>query len=113
MREIQDFHMGPQRGWSDFAYSFAIFPSGRIYRGRGGPYVPAAQANRNTNTIAVVVFLGPDDSIPVAVQDSLKWLHRHMSKKCGRTLTVRAHNAVTPTSCPGPALTLLAKRLNA
>lgn len=112
MREIQAFHMGPQRNWSDFAYSFAVFPSGRIYRGRGGPYVPAAQLGHNTGTVAVCVFLGPDDSVPENVVISLRWLKKYLEGKTGHTLKVRPHKSVTQTECPGPALTILARQLN-
>jgi len=111
MRSTQAFHMGPQRGWSDFAYSFAIMPSGRIYRGRGMKWVPAAQANHNSNTNAVIVFLGPDDPVPAAVVDAIKSLHRHVNRRSLRNVRLRAHRDVTGTECPGPRLTALVRKL--
>ena len=35
LRGIQDFHMGPQRGWSDIAYSLFVCPHGDEFEGRG------------------------------------------------------------------------------
>ncbi|MBA3298244.1 MAG: hypothetical protein H0U19_15060 [Acidobacteria bacterium] len=104
MRNIQSFHMGPERGWSDFAYNFAIFQSGRIYRGRGMDWVPAAQAGHNTNTTAVVVFIGPEDRPSSAVLVALKSLRHHCERRAGHRLAVRPHGAVTSTECPGPRL---------
>lgn len=111
MRGTQDFHMGPQREWSDFAYSFAIFPSGRVYRGRGMDWVPASQLNHNTNTASCIVFLGTDDKIPDAVIHAIKELRKHCEARAGHALDVRPHRAVTQTDCPGPRLTELANRL--
>jgi hypothetical protein len=56
MQGLQDFHMDG-RGWSDIAYNYLVFngPRPRAFYGRGARVVPAAQANHNTNTIAVCV----------------------------------------------------------
>lgn len=104
MRSIQDFHMGPERKWSDFAYSFAVFNSGRVYRGRGMSYVPAAQFGHNTNTVAVCVFIGPDDTVSKEALAAIKRLLHHCEHYAGRKLIVRPHRAVTSTECPGPQL---------
>lgn len=111
MRGIQAFHMGPERRWSDFAYSFAVFPSGRIYRARGFGYVPAAQEGHNSGTIAVVVFLGPNDNVPTEVIKSLRYLKKYAEKTTGNDIVVRPHRSVTNTTCPGPRLTRIAKEL--
>lgn len=110
MRATQDFHMD-ERGWADFAYSFAVFPSGRIYRGRGINWVPAAQENHNTNTVAVCVLVGPGQPIPEEIRRSLRALRVYVEDRCGRSLTMRPHSAVVSTTCPGPALTKLCKTL--
>lgn len=111
MRQEQAFHMGPQRGWSDFAYSFAIFPSGRVYRGRGIDYVPASQLSHNTGTLSVCIFVGPDDTIPDHVIESLKLLRKYLENKCGHKLALRPHKSVTSTACPGPKLSALVGKL--
>lgn len=111
MRDIQAFHMGPERKWSDFAYNFAIFPSGRCYYGRGLRYVPAAQAEHNTNTAAVIVFIGPDDIVPVAVRQAIRDLRAHCTNKSRHNVRLRAHKDVTSTGCPGPKLTATVRSL--
>jgi hypothetical protein len=111
MRSTQKFHMGPERGWSDFAYSFGMFPSGRVYRGRGLAYVPAAQAGHNTNTAAVIVFLGPDDKVTPEVEKAIEELYRHVDGKSAHKVKLRAHRDVTATSCPGEALTKAVRRV--
>lgn len=111
MRSIQEFHMGPERGWSDFAYSFAIFPSGRIYRGRGMDWVPASQLSHNTGTASVCVFLGPDDPVPSAVIDAIKDLRNHCEKRAGRKLRLRPHRSVNSTDCPGSRLATVVAKL--
>lgn len=111
MRSIQDFHMNA-RGWSDFAYNFAVFPSGRVYRGRGMNVVPAAQAGRNTGTVAVLCVLGPSEKVTRAMRRSLGALKEKMDRKAGRDLPVRPHSAVTSTTCPGPAVRGIIDDLN-
>lgn len=111
MRKFQNFHMDG-RGWADFAYGFAIFPSGRIYRGRGMEVVPASQLNHNTGTTSVVCVLGSKDRVPPAMEASLRELIRWADGRAHRKLTVRPHRAVTATDCPGPKLAALVLRLN-
>lgn len=111
MRKFQNFHMDG-RGWNDFAYSFAVFPSGRIYRGRGMTIVPASQLNHNTGTVSACCVLGEKDRVPQAMEQSLRELIKWTNRRAGRKLTVRPHRAVTSTDCPGPALAALTLRLN-
>lgn len=111
MRGFQNFHMDG-RGWNDFAYSFAIFPSGRVYRGRGMTIVPASQLNHNTNTMSVCCVFGErETTVPKAMADSLRELHRWAEHKAGHSLTARPHRAVTQTQCPGDHLAALANRI--
>lgn len=111
MRSTQAFHMGPERKWSDFAYSYAIMPSGRIYRGRGITRVPASQLNNNTNTVSVIVFLGPGDTVTPAVKKSIRDLHRYVNRRSRLRVRLRPHSAVTQTECPGPKLTAVVKEM--
>lgn len=114
MRSVQDFHQGPQRKWCDFAYNFAVFKSGRIYRGRGAYTVPAGQEGHNTNTLAIVCVLGTADArVPVPMQESLieliRWIER---KRAHGEVHVRPHRAVNQTTCPGNVLTAFVPRLD-
>lgn len=104
MRSTQAFHMGPQRGWSDFAYTYAIMPSGRIYRGRGLQHVPASQLNHNTNTASVIVFLGPDDRVTSEVREAIRKLWKHVNRRSLRRVQLKGHREATSTDCPGDRL---------
>lgn len=111
MRSWQDFHMD-SRGWSDYAYAFAVFPSGRVYRGRGMDYVPAAQAGHNTGTVPVICVVGPGEPMTDAMKKSLRELKDHCDRRAKRDLVVRPHSAVTSTSCPGPVIRAFIDDLN-
>jgi hypothetical protein len=111
MREFQNFHMDT-RGWSDFAYGFAVFSSGRVYRGRGMDYVPAAQLGHNTGTVPVLCVIGPGEQMTKAMEESLVDLKNHCDKRAGRDLVVLPHSAVTSTSCPGPVVRAFVDDLN-
>jgi peptidoglycan recognition protein len=75
MRNIEAFHIGPERGWNGIAYSFVIFPSGRIFEGRGWGRSGAHTEGRNS-TAAGVCFAGHGDksaATPEAVS-ACRWL---------------------------------------
>lgn len=111
MRDEQAFHMNVRK-WADFAYSFAVFQSGRVYRGRGMDFVPAAQEGHNTNTVAVTCVLGPGDKPSDAMLLSLRRLKNHCDERAGRDLVARPHSDVVQTSCPGDALRAIIGDLN-
>jgi peptidoglycan recognition protein len=50
MRYLQEIAFG--RGFADISYSFVIFPSGRVYRGRGWGVVGAHTEGSNSTTHA-------------------------------------------------------------
>lgn len=51
MRDLEQAHLA--RGFLTIGYSFVLFPSGRLYEGRGPHGVPAAQGGHNTGTLAI------------------------------------------------------------
>jgi hypothetical protein len=103
LRGIQAYHMDTH-GWADIGYSFMVFQSGRVYRGRGMHIIPAGQLDHNTGTVAVLCLVGPDDQPSQAMLDSLRELIHFCERKAGRKVTVRPHSAVTATDCPGPRM---------
>lgn len=111
MRGIQNFHMD-SRGWGDFAYNFAVFQDGEVYRGRGRNVVPAAQFGHNTGTVAVLCVLGDNETPTPEMHRALRNLKNYLDGKVGRDLRVRAHGDVFATSCPGPKLRRLIPQLN-
>lgn len=104
VRNIQDFHMGPQRAWSDVAYSYLVTNSrrSRVFVGRGARVVPAAQAGHNTNTVAICVLMQSGDRLHWATKIQLRRLIWRLRRKTiRRNVPVLPHSFVTQTSCPG------------
>lgn len=102
-----------ERGWSDIAYNYEVFPSGRVYRGRGFTHVPAGQLNHNAGTVAVCCVLGSADrEIPSAMNLTLRRFVAWAEKYATHELKVRGHGEVVNTSCPGPALRAFVPRLD-
>lgn len=117
MRNLQDFHMNPPsqggRGWSDIAYNYLVFNGSkpRVFYGRGARVIPAAQANHNTNTIAVCVVMRADDKLTWQTKLQLRRLVWHLRRKViKRNVPVKPHSAVTQTSCPGDQLRAFIKK---
>lgn len=96
MRNIQRFHQGSQRGWSDIGYGFVIMPSGRIYEGRGANVWAAHAPGRNNEPS---VCLAGDYSVlpPTDAAHRAVW---ELADHLGLTM-LRGHRQATPTSCPG------------
>lgn len=110
IRGIQGFHIHHNH-WSDIGYNFVLCPNwGRrskapaIYTARGAHYIPAAQLNHNTGTLAILVLMGPSDPLLDSVLRRLRSFHKWANDYAGRDLVVRPHGAVTGTECPGPKL---------
>lgn len=102
MRAIQNFHMD-SRGWNDIAYSFVVFPSGRIYEGRGKGVAGAHTEGYNSTSYAIS-FAGnyevhepSDKSIAAA-----RWCRREYLRLAGAPR--RGHRDVNSTACPGAKL---------
>jgi hypothetical protein len=99
MRNIQSFHMGPSRGWSDIGYHYCIMPSGRIYEGRG-PDVMGAHCPGHNDEPSVCFIGSYDTKLPTNdALRSLNDLRGHLS--AGR---LKGHRDGYSTSCPGNAL---------
>ena len=112
MRGLQDFHKNG-RGWSDIAYNYVVFNGSRprVFYGRGARVIPAAQANHNTNTIAVCVVMKAGDKVSWRTKLQLRRLiYRLRTKVIRRNVPVRPHSAVTETSCPGDELRAFIKQ---
>lgn len=100
LRDIEAVHMD-ERGWDAIAYSYIVFPSGRVYTGRGFSHVPAAQAGMNTGHGAVC-FDGQFD------RDRTTWSARRAAIRLIRDRwhgnRVGYHGQVNDTDCPGKNL---------
>jgi N-acetylmuramoyl-L-alanine amidase len=51
MRDLEQAHLA--RGFLTLGYNFVLFPSGRLYEGRGPHGLPAAQGGHNSGTLAI------------------------------------------------------------
>lgn len=109
----QDFHMGPQRGWADIAYTMGVCDHGYAFAGRGAGVRTAAQGTNDGNQrYYAVVWLGGDGEIPTKeALNAFEWCVMTL-RKAGAGNGVRPHKSFHTTSCPGPTVTGLAGTLD-
>lgn len=111
MRELQNFHMGPEREWSDIAYHFIVFQyvgvkelrvEPRAFTGRLTAFEPAAQLGYNMNTLAICVVANGDHE-PLHTE-TMK-LIAELIRKFPTVRDLRPHSANPAhpgeTDCPG------------
>ena len=96
-KSLQDFHMDT-RGWSDVAYNFVVFPSGRVYEGRGLNVRSAANGGGATNYLhqAVALVAGPDCAAQPRQYEAVASLINTFYRN-----GVRGHRDGHSTDCPG------------
>lgn len=96
------------RGFSDISYSFVIFPSGRIYEGRGWGVTQAATLGFNDQSYSFCTGGNTDVHQETNRQvESIIWLINR-GQKIGRIadrVDVRGHREVAPKACPGAKFT--------
>lgn len=95
VRAIQDFHMGPQRGWNDVGYAYLVAPSGRIYEGRGeaiAAHCPGHNHEPSVCMLGTYSTVFPSDAIHVAIYRLADLL---------RAGDLAGHRQGFSTSCPG------------
>ncbi len=100
MRQIQAFHQGPSRGWTDLAYHRVLFASGNVYEGR--PLgVRGAHAFGANDTVGYAFVMGVGDEPTEFMLDSF----REQTKNDGIT-AFKGHRQRpgNSTSCPGDPL---------
>lgn len=106
MREVQAFHMGPSRGWADFAYNAAACSHGYVFEGRGRKVRNAANGGGTRNGLdanaawASVLYLAGIDGPGLtpagmdAINDAADWLGVADGEWLG-------HRDFLNTECPG------------
>jgi hypothetical protein len=113
-RDIQAFHMGPDRGWCDIAYSFGIDrrDGTAIYEGRGLWNQPGATCGKNIS-LAVDVYANYEIEVPTdEVIDGIRWLIAYCKAEgaLAEDAKILGHRdsghpgSCSPTSCPGDNL---------
>jgi hypothetical protein len=103
-KSTRKFHMGPERGWLDIGYSFAVCPHGYALEGRGVNRQQAAQPGGNSTWYSVTFMSGPaekptDEQI-AAFRALRSWLRD--GYKAGAAVTY--HGKFISTDCPGSIL---------
>lgn len=106
MRLLQAIAFG--RGFDDISYSYVVFPSGRIYEGRGRRRVQAATEGHNSTSYSVCTGGNTDTHRPTfrqrrAIRKLIDYLQQigAVTRKCN----VRGHREVAPKACPGAKFT--------
>lgn len=105
-RAVQNYHMD-SKGWSDIAYSFVEFPSGRIYEGRGWARTGGHTLNHNSTSHAVCAAGNYMTLVPtVAMLEGTAWLvvEGRRLGKVSEWGMVGGHRDVGQTACPGDKL---------
>lgn len=104
VRSIQNFHMGPERGWSDIGYNLLVRDDGTIYEGRGWLVIGAHAHSHNTAGIGVC-YIG-QNAPTEAAKASIRALYDYACERAGRKLAMRGHGQLSDnsTDCPGSKL---------
>ena len=107
LRGIQNFHMGPQRGWSDIAYSLFVCPHGDVFEGRGKGIGTAAFGTNHGNRYyyAIYAMWGQGDGpAPAAMLDGITEAVA-LCRSWGAGSQVIGHRDENKgTECPGDEL---------
>jgi GH24 family phage-related lysozyme (muramidase) len=106
MREVQAFHMGPSRGWADFAYNAAVCRHGYVFEGRGPKVRNAANGGGTRNGVdanagwASILCLAGTDSPAMtdAEKDAINDAAEYLGVAGGEWL---GHRDFLSTECPG------------
>lgn len=131
IRQVYDFHTGPEKGWPDVAYNFFVEPGGRVFEGRAGSLQRAVEASAtggNQGFAQLVCLIGdftdrnPTDAQLRSLNSTLAWLTDRfdLSTAPGATVTftsrgsnkwptgaqvtaatISGHREMSATACPG------------
>jgi hypothetical protein len=131
LRDIYEFHTGPQKGWPDVCYNFFVDRFGRVWEGRAGSLagpVTADATGGSQGFAQLVCLLGdftsvmPTPEAILALQRTLAWLADRegidtsadatttfVSRGSNRwpagtsitTPTIAGHRDMSSTECPG------------
>lgn len=99
MRNLQA--VARSRGFVDISYSWIVFPSGRIYEGRGKNREGAHTIGHN-DSYAIAAAGNYDEAVPTRkMLKAIHWLRHEYLRVGGRPLP---HSSVYATACPGKYL---------
>ncbi len=107
LRNVQAFHIGPQREWEDIAYHYLVDLEGGIWAGRPPTVRGNPSIYYDSTGVVLISFLGdygtqdPSEAQVAAAARTAAWLVRRFELDPGRLTGHRDH---APTSCPGDKL---------
>lgn len=95
------------RGFSDISYNFIVFPSGRVYRGRGWEFMGAHNDGENEETYGICFVGNFEHEIPTPAALKAAKKVKKRGKNLGRIKMkgfVKGHRDTDATACPGKYL---------
>ena len=104
LRNTQRFHMGPQRGWPDIAYSWAVDGAGRVYELRGWGVEGAHTYGWNSRSHAIYFPLGGEQAPTEQQVAAVRTVIAEHNRRYGDGFIKGHQQAPNSTSCPGPAV---------
>jgi hypothetical protein len=110
LRNIQSFHMGPERRWPDIAYHLLIDLDGAVWEGRSLTVAGDTATAYDPAGHALVAVLGdyslqhPNPAQRDAIAATVRWLV-HTYELSAETL--HGHRDYAATACPGDNLVAL------
>jgi hypothetical protein len=100
MQQLERTHMS--QGWTTVGYSFLVFPSGRVYVGRGWTGLPAAQAGENTGSWAIAFVMNGETRKPsLLARRQVRKMIKTMKGKGAKQLGGHREFDGQATVCPG------------
>lgn len=116
VKNIQEFHMGPQREWDDIAYHFLIDGAGRIVEGRHPDIMGAHVKGANENNIGIALLGDYNKDKPTPAQiESLRRLVSYLALKYRTDPRQKGflepHKHYNDTDCPGKNVVAILQQL--
>ncbi|MCC7103959.1 MAG: N-acetylmuramoyl-L-alanine amidase [Chloroflexi bacterium] len=104
LRNIQSFHVGPEREWEDIAYHFLIDLQGTVWAGRPPTVVGNRSIYYDATGLVLICFIGdydvqqPTSAQMASAAATAAWL---VSRFGLSAPAVVGHRDKAPTECPG------------
>jgi hypothetical protein len=100
LQGIQRFHMGPQRGWPDIAYSWACSGT-EIFQLRGWGVAQAATLDWNWKSHSIFLILGEGQPATEGHWANVRTIVAEHNRRYGAGFVKGHRQAPNSTSCPG------------